>query len=85
MDIPVHVSGGGGSFRLSLLSDHMSAGDLFSESDPLKSNAFPNISLTLKAPGFDNVGENREVCRTPLKNVVQFDAAQLPDSEGIAC
>jgi len=85
MDLPVHVSGGGGSFRLLLLSAHMSAGDLFSGSEPLKSSAFPNMPFTSNPPGFGDAGESREVYRAPLKNVVELDAAKLPDSEGIAC
>lgn len=84
-DIPVHVSGGGGSFRLLLLSVHISAGGLYSGSDPLKSSAFPNMSFTSKPLKFDDVGENREVYRAPLKSVAGLDAARPPDSEGTTC
>ena len=79
------MPGGGGSFRLSLLSAHMSTGDLFSGSEPLKSSAFPNMSFTSKPPRFGDAGENREVYRAPLKNVAELGAARLGDNEGITC
>ena len=81
-DVPVHVSGGGGRFKFSLLLAHISAGDLSSGSEPLKFNAFPSMSFMLNGAGFDDVAEDWEVYRAVLKNVGELDTA---DNEGIAC